>query len=181
MRPIARLAIVVGVQLLIVVGLIGFKQYTLWTADDVLLRVQTGDPRDLVGSRAAPVRYEISELDLNELAGDRDVFAMAWVELQEQPDGYWQAVAVHGDGGERSFDGTVLLKGEIRDYRFGSARGEPTIVVAYGIEDVFIASGDGVPSGDGHDVAMKVAVDRWGEGIPRDFYIDGERFDLTRR
>ena len=35
--------------------------------------------------------------------------------------------------------------------------------------------------GDGHVVAVEVKVDRWGNAVPRRFYVDGEPFPLERR
>jgi uncharacterized membrane-anchored protein len=177
MKPIVKLAIVVGVQLFILLSLIGFKQYAVWTADTVLLKAQPVDLHDLLRGDYVTVRYEISSLDLDDLAGDDDPFATIYVELQKQPDGYWDAVAVHDDR-ERSFDGTVLIEGETnyRDYR-------NLVEVHYGIEDVFIPEGSAskLPSGEDHTVAVEVKVDRWGHSVPREFYVDGEPFPLKRR
>jgi uncharacterized membrane-anchored protein len=176
-KPIVKLAVVLGVQLFILLSLIGFKQYTIWTADTVLLKVQPVDPHDLLDSNYTSVRYEISSLELDDLAGDDDPEATIYVELQKQPNGYWEAVAVHDDR-ERSFDGTVSIEGEIdyRDYR-------NVIEVHYGIEDIFIPEGSAsqLPTGEDHTVAVKVQIDRWGHSVPREFFIDGEPFPLERR
>jgi uncharacterized membrane-anchored protein len=177
MKPIVKLVLVVGVQVLLLLSLIGFKQYTVWTGETVLLKVQPVDPRDLLRGDYIDVRYEISTIYLDEVAGDDDVSGRVYVELREDADGYWQAVAVH-DRRERSFDGTVLIEGDVNSYRY-----DQRIDVDYGIEQVFIPEGSGsqLPFGDGHIVAVEVKVDRWGNAVPRQFSVDGEPFPLKRR
>jgi len=177
MKPIVKLALVVGVQVLLLLSLIGFKQYTVWTGETVLLKVQPVDPRDLLRGDFIEVRYDISTIDLADVRGDDNVSGRIYVELRKDADGYWQPVAVH-DGRKRSFDGTVLIEGDVSRYRY-----DDRIDVDYGIEQVFIPEGSGsqLPLGDGHVVAVEVKVDRWGNAIPRRFFVDGEPFDLKRR
>ena len=178
MKPIVKIAIVGGVQVLLLLSLIGFKQYTIWTGETVLLKVQPVDPRDLLRGDYVTVQYEISNLDTDRLAGDDDVYERIYVELQEEDDGYWSAVAVH-DRRQRTFDNTVLIDGEVWSAGFDDGSRN----VRYGIEDIFIPEGSGsqLPFGDDHVVAVGVSIDRWGNAIPREFFVDGEPFPLKRR
>src|ERR1700693_5287539 len=107
LSPAKKLAIVIAVQFLVLLSVIGFKQYTIWTAETVLLKTTPVDPRDLLRGDIVRVQYEISTIDLNEIAGDDQYGGTVYIELQRGDDGYWSAVALHGRR-ERSFDGTVL-------------------------------------------------------------------------
>lgn len=176
LTPLKKLAIVAGIQLLILASVIGFKQYTLWTGETVLLKVQPVDPRDPFRGDYFTVRYEISEIDRSLL--DEYIDGSGFVELREGADGYWHPVAVH-DNREREFGGTVIIKGK-PDYTW--YQGDETIEFDYGIEELFIpeGSGDQIPFEPGTEVAVAVKVDRFGNAIPRYFVVDGERFDLRR-
>ncbi len=179
MTPIRKLAIVVGVQVLILLSVLGFKQYTIWTGETVVLAVAPVDPRDLIRGDYMTVQYDISTLDPDKLAGDEYPSDRVYVELRESEGGTWDAVAIH-DGRERSFDDTVLLKG---DMKYRSFRNGDELTVDYGIEEIFIPEGSGsqLPFGDGHTVAVEVKVDRFGNAVPRRFLVDGEPFELERR
>ena len=176
--PAKKLLIVIAIQFLVLFSVIGFKQYTIWTGETVVLKTIPVDPRDLLRGDYVQVRYEISILDLGALAGDDVYGGSVYVELQKGDDGYWKAVAIHYDH-ERSYAGTVLIKGDATYYGPGSSG---RINVSYGIEQVFVpeGSGDDLPSGRTHTVAVEVKVDRFGNAVPRRFLVDGQPFDLSR-
>jgi uncharacterized membrane-anchored protein len=185
-RPLPKLIALVALQFLILGSIIGFKQYTVWTGETVLLRTQPVDPHDLVRGDHATVSYEISRLDSRDLAGDEYPSDDVYVELREASDGYWDAVAIHDDR-KRSFDGTVLIKGTLKyaGYFPGAAVRDYSIYeVEYGIEQVFIPEGSASQIPDTTDdtvVAVEVKVDRFGNAVPRRFIVDGEPLDLERR
>lgn len=175
MRPLGRILVVAGIQFLVLFSIIGFKQYTVWTGETVLLRTVPVDPRDLLRGDYVRVRYEISTLQRSSLAGDGYANGDAYVELREGSDGYWQAVAIH-EGRKHSFDDTVLIKGHVE------STSPTSLLIEYGIEQVFIedGSGDQLPTGPDHTVAVEVKVDRFGNAVPRRFFVDGEPFELGR-
>jgi uncharacterized membrane-anchored protein len=187
MTPARKLAIVVSVQLLVLFGVLGFKQYTVLTSDTVLLKVQAADPRALV-SHSAAVTFDISSIAPGDAAWDRDAprccDALVYVELQRQDDGYWTAIAVHGDR-THTRDGTVLIKGHVQSppYVYEPASLSQPLELRYGIEQIYIPEGSGadIPSGTGHTVAVEVKVDRFGNAVPRRFVIDEKPVDLRRR
>jgi uncharacterized membrane-anchored protein len=186
MTPARKLAIVISVQLLVLFGVLGFKQYAVLTGDTVLLKVQPVDPRTLV-SQSATVKYEISTISPDEVSWDRDAprccDSPVYVELQRQDDGYWTAIAVNGDH-THTRDGTVLIKGDVQDpdYRYEPASLSGPRLIRYGIEQIYIPEGSGadIPSGAGHTVAVEVKVDRFGNATPRRFLIDEKHVDLGR-
>lgn len=179
-RPSVRLAAVAALQALLLLSIIAFKQYTIWSGETVLLKTVPVDPRDPLRGDYAVVRYEISQLDSRGLAGDRYVGGEVYVELREGDDGYWHAVAIHEDR-ERSFDGTVLIKGRVTSA--SHLRGYVIYNVEYGIEQVFIPEGSGaqIPFPGDDEVAVAVKVDRFGNAVPRHFVVNGEELPLKRR
>ena len=178
LTPARKLLIIVAVQFLVLLSVIGFKQYTIWTGETVLLKTTPVDPHDLLRGDFMAVSYEISTIDLQAVVGDHDYGLTVYVELQRGDDGYWRAVAVHGRR-EHSFDGTVLIEGDVD---MNVSRGT-VIHVRYGIEQIFVPEGSGgsLPSGSGHVIAVEVKVDRFGHAVPRRFIVDGQPFDLRRR
>lgn len=179
MTPGKKLLIVVAIQFLVLMSVLAFKQYTVWTGETVLLKTTPIDPRDLVRGDFVAVRYEISTIDRAKVADDyKYPTGPVYVELQRGTDGYWNAVAVHTER-ERSYDGTVLIKGRVENGYQSSS----TISIHYGIEQVFVPEGSGgdLPSGSGHTIAVEVKVDRFGNAVPRRFFVDGQPFELRRR
>ncbi len=178
LSPAKKLAIVVAIQFLILLSIIGFKQYTIWTSETVLVKTTPIDPRDLLRVDIVRLQYDISTIDLDQVSGDDQYGGEFYVELQRGDDGYWGAVALHGSR-ERAFDGTVLIKADTPFYR---QSGDRRISVTYGIEQVFVpeGAGDDLPSGRDHVVAVEVRVDRFGNAVPRRFIVDGQPFDLSR-
>jgi uncharacterized membrane-anchored protein len=178
-RPLPRLLAVVGLQLLILLSIIGFKQYTVWTGETVLLKTQPYDLRDLLRGDYVTVRYDISTIDARTIAGDDDLYGDVYVELRQGADGYWEPVAVH-NGREHEFDGTELIKG----FAGYSYDGQSTYEIEYGIEEIFIPEGSGdqiPPSTRERPVGVEVKVDRFGNAVPRHFVVDGVPLDLERR
>jgi uncharacterized membrane-anchored protein len=186
MSPAKKLAIVVAFQLLVLFSIIGFKQYTVVTGETVLLKVQPIDPRGLLGGNSADVQFDISRLTPGVVVWDDDAprccQAPVYVELQRQDDGYWTAIAVHGDR-THARDGTELIRGTVQSTIEPYSRMSQPLDIRYGFEQIFIPEGDagGVPFGTSHTVAVAVKVDRFGNAVPRYFLVDGARLDLERR
>lgn len=184
LTPAKKLLIIVGIQFLVLLSVIGFKQYTIWTSETVLLKTTPMDPRDLLRGDSVAVSYQISAIDLDKVAGEDAYGGTIYVELQRGDDGYWDAVAVHGQR-EHSFPGTVLLRGDVESY-YGPYDGplprDDTIRVHYGIEQIFVPEGSrgDLPPGADHVIAVEAKVDRFGNAVPRRFFVDGQPVDLRR-
>jgi uncharacterized membrane-anchored protein len=176
MKPLAKLAVVVALQLFILLSILGFKQYTVWTGETVRLAVEPVDPRDPFRGDYVTFRYDISHIDPDELIGERSAYDTVYVELREGNDGIWDAVAIH-DERRREFDRTVLLKG---DAHVRWTESERTLIVDYGIEELFIPEGSGrdIPW---RDICVEIKVDRFGNAVPRHILVNGERLELRRR
>jgi uncharacterized membrane-anchored protein len=171
--------VVVGLQFAILLSVIGFKQYTVWTGETVLLKVQPLDPRSLFHGDYVHLNYTISTLDPRAIGGGAYFYGSdtIWVELAPGEGGYWQAVGVYRDRRD-VLEGHILLKGKVEEQSFRDQQ----IRVKYGIEDVF------VPEGSGRAVeraqatlGVEVKVDRFGNAVPRRILLDGQPFKLKRR
>jgi hypothetical protein len=56
----------------------------------------------------------------------------------------------------------------------------PTLLIDYGIEELFIDDAGGDISFDG-GAAVEVRIDRFGNAEPRYLVVDGEKLDLEQR
>ncbi|MBI5287783.1 MAG: GDYXXLXY domain-containing protein [Chloroflexi bacterium] len=179
-RPLPKLIAVVAFQVLILLSVLGFREYTLLTRDTVLLKLQTTDPQTIAGSDSRPVRYEISTVDVAALPGDDEFMHYVYVELGERSDGTWQPLALHNRR-DRSYDNAVLIKSDYSYY--GGSVGRERYTLRYGIEDVYVPddAAASLPSGSGHTIAVEVKVDRFGQPEPVRFLINGEPYELEER
>ena len=185
-RPGLRVALAVAIQFLLLLGLLGFKQYTLLTGETVLLQVQPIDPRDLFRGDYVTLSYDISTLRPDQLAGD-DYFgpdARIYVELVKG-DPYWRPVAIYR-GHRQEHEPSVVLKGRVGSGSYwGGGLGSTSLQVKYGTEDIFIPEDTGRAveslSRTGGRLAVEVVVDRWGNGIARHLILDGETYKFERR
>ena len=185
LTPAKKLLIIVGIQFLVLLSVIGFKQYAVWTGETVLLKTTPSTRATccavtswLLNTRS---RRSISIRSRKTTPTAADGLCRA----QRGDDGYWDAVAMHGRR-RHAFAGTVLLRGDIERY-YGSDEGrlpsDNIIRVHYGIEQIFVPEGSGgdLPSGREHVIAVELKVDRFGNAVPRRFFVDGQPFDLRRR
>jgi uncharacterized membrane-anchored protein len=189
MTAAKKLLIVVAIQMFVLAAVIGFKQYTVWTGETVVLATVPVDPRDPFRGDYATIRYDISRLHESELVGDDYVHGTVYVELQERDDGFWHAVAMH-DERERSLPDTILIKGEVQrvDYAPPTCDRVPcspapvgaAYTIDYGIEEIFIPEGSGTDIPGGEGLGVEVKVDRFGNAVARGFVLNGEPVDLER-
>lgn len=181
-----KIIIVLVIQTLLLMGMIGKKQYTLNTGTQILLETQPIDPRSLFRGDYVRLNYTISDLDLDQLAGDKEFqeFRPVYVVLQQQ-DKYWQAISAHTDKPEINND-QVMIKGEvqyIREQAWIQEQNEfvpaKLINVRYGIENYFVPEGEGryLERRDIGKVDIRVAVDKSGNvGIKAVLVNDEEQY-----
>ncbi|MFN8558918.1 MAG: GDYXXLXY domain-containing protein [Dehalococcoidia bacterium] len=174
--------VVVALQFAILGSVIGYKGYTVATGETVLLKVVPVDPRSLFQGDYVNLAFDISRLDRTDkqdgvpLYGGRKVY----VELVRGDDGYWRLVGVH-DKIEPVADGRVLLKGAVTSDAFAPP-GDTTVRVEYGIEQVYVPerSGRAIETSRA-ELGLEVKVDRFGNGVARRIFIDGQPYDLRQR
>ena len=181
-KPGPRLALAVAIQFILLLSLLGFKQYTLLTGETVLLRVQPIDPRDLFRGDYVTLSYDISTLQPDELGGD-DYFGpddRIYVELVKgEP--YWRPVAIYEERRHEHED-SVVIKGRVDNVHWAPGG---SLQVRYGTEDIFVPEDTGRVieslSRTSDDLGVEVVVDRWGNGIARHLLLDGEPYKFERR
>ena len=182
-----KIAIVAGLQVLVLLSILAFGQWTVWTADTVQLRLASpSDPQQL--DRPPPIEYEISTLDLSAIAPQlfadsggvqKHLGEEVYVELARRDDGTWGAVGVH-EGRHHSRDGTALIRGRLAYYADVASH---EVRVMYDSIDFVIASESTLarmPSGSGHDIRVEARVNRFGHATPLRFVVDGQRYPLER-
>lgn len=182
MRLPTRLAIVVGLQTLVLVTMIGMKQWTLSTGTPIVLETRPIDPRSLFRGDYVRFNYAISRLDLEELGGDKAFrpHDRIYVVL-EQGERYWKPISVHRSRPEVG-PGQVAIKGEIwsiwpRQSRQAQPDAEQYLHVRYGIENYFVPEGEGrrlERPKPGDTVSVQVAVDRFGNAGIKVIFVNGE-------
>jgi uncharacterized membrane-anchored protein len=167
-----RLAAGIGIQLVILLGFLAFKEYTVLTGDTVVLEVGPVDPTDPFRGDYVNLRFDVSRLSTSALGGDDDFDWDDTVYVELVQDGrYWRAVAVYHER-HRERDDSVLLKGKVQYPHSGD------LSVDYGLEDFFVRENTGrLPTGD---FGLEVRVDRWGNGIGRRLLLDGQPYDFQR-
>ena len=170
-----KVFILIGfVWLALIAGLIGFKEFTLRTGEEILLRTVPVDPRDLFRGDYVVLNYEISsfntteiDTDLEELFlwGDRHVYTAL-----EIRDGYGTAIGLYSRKPDRPF-----IKGRIS---YWSSSGE--VRLSYGIESYFVPEGKGglIEERRNEGIDVRVSVDTFGNAAIRSLVIGGKDFSF---
>ncbi len=172
-----RLAVVVALQTLALVGMVAMKQWTLQTGTPVLLKTEPIDPRSLFRGDYVILNYAISNLAQGTLAGD-DGFERhdpIHVLLREDTP-YWQPVSLHRERPEVP-PGHVAIKGEVLYSGSMMVDGARSATVRYGIENYFVPEGEGraleQPAED-EEISILIAVDRRGNAGIKAVLVNGE-------
>jgi uncharacterized membrane-anchored protein len=175
--------ILIGAFWLALVGmLVGFKEYTRITGQEVLLRTVPVDPRDLFRGDYVILRYEISSLDLAQVELDFDSSRLSELWRQrhvfvslEVEDGYASATGVFTG----KPDGLFIKGGVVPAGRLAQ-EGQSELALEYGIESFFVPEGAGKAieqqRRDGMDV--RVSIDRFGNAVIRSLVLDGREVSV---
>lgn len=160
--------------LAILAGFIGFKEFTVRTGQEVLLKTIPVDPRDLFRGDYVVLRYEMSRIDLSKFV-DSPMFVAndtIYAEIEKGADGYGKVINFSKEVPQ----GKLFIKGVVR-YANGS-----NIQVEYGIESYFVPAGKGyaIEQKRGNGVDAKVSVDSFGNAIVKTLLIDGEEIDFEK-
>jgi uncharacterized membrane-anchored protein len=152
---------IVAAQLVLLLAMVGFKEYTLRTGTVVTLQTVPVDPRSILQGDYAILQYRIATLPPH--MQDLPQGATVYVTLQEQGE-VWEAVDYSlspPSGGRVFIKGTVDDRG-LLDFRIGTYF---------------------VPEGTGHiieratDVKVRASVDTRGRAVITEVLVDGDPFD----
>ena len=146
--------IVVGLQMVALLGFVGVREVTMQTGREVVLETTPVDPRDVFRGDYVVLRYEISTVS----ACCFDVGDAVYVSLERQGD-VWQATDV-GDTPPAA-DAGPYIRGRVT--RADRAQGRPSLEIEYGIESYFVPEGTGREIEQARGKLRVVAVvDGWG-------------------
>ena len=159
--------VIVAVQLVVLAGLVGFREQVRQTGERIVLQTVPVDPRSLLQGDYAILNYEISiprrvEDAVPRLRDDLQRGARMFVTLERQGD-VWQATGYHRT---RPRPGQLFITG------FADDSGS----LDFGIGTYFIPEGTGRIVERAGDVKVRVFVDRDGDAVIDDVLVDGVPF-----
>lgn len=172
-----RFFLLVLAQVVLVLGILGYKELTRTTGTRVLLRTEPIDPTDPFRGEYVVLSYPFSRLPVLPDGGGG-----AW----KKGDTVYVTLGKQGRFHDRETvsrtaptDGTLFLQGRI------SSVGGESCRVEYGIESWFVARGKGsVLEQEGHrpdrQLLAEVAVDGRGHAVLRQVSVEPKRPSATR-
>lgn len=182
---ISRKVVFIGIvllQVIFILGLVGFKEATLRFGKEVTLQTVPVDPRDLFRGDFVILSYDISRIRREtEDFRTRDNLRQggsAYVWLTKKGE-VWVASEVAGD--PRS-DWDVFIKGTVTGTGIarlvGGRFNRRWITLSYGIESYFVPEGTGKPIERARDVKAVVSVNGLGDAVLKSLIVDGEPLKL---
>jgi uncharacterized membrane-anchored protein len=185
-----RLAIVFALHAIVLLYMIGDRQWTLTTGTPIALETLPVDPRSLFSGDFVDLNYRISELTPNTLAGDRVFRRHDSVYVVLRPGKtYWEPVSIHSRM-PSAREGQVAVRGEVthiepadRDSSAEQRVQADVLHVRYGIESYFVPEGEGRAierPAVGDTVTIRVAVDRRGRAAIKALLINGKEKYVER-
>lgn len=149
---------------LVALGLIISKQYTIHTGKTVLLETVPVDPRDFLRGDYVTLRYKISTLDLQQIQSEKSYYRngeAVYIKI-EPKERFWEATAVET---KRSVsDNGVYIKAKVK-YCYNKK-----LELNYGIESYFVPEGEGKNieknmRGNKSSIEVEVLVDSSGNAM----------------
>jgi len=167
-----KIFIIIGIfWVAIIGGFIAFKEFTLQTGNQVLLKVRPVDPRDLFRGDYVVLRYDISSIDTDGYyqASDFKEGDKVYVLLDVDND----KVATFANIDRNKPDGGAFIKGTVKEV-FGSQ-----LNIEYGIESYFVPEGKGGQiQSNIRKIYAKVAINNFGGAVIKSLVMDGKDVEL---
>lgn len=176
--------------LLIFSGFIAYKEYTLRTGTEVMLKTQPVDPRDLFRGDYVTLNYKISTLDMEKIPYEESYFYSdepVYLAL-ELKNGYGVPKKIYTTPPE---DG-LYIKGKVKDVIYDWETDESGITteetvkelrVNYDIESYFVPEGRGMEIEKAQrtqktEVDAKIIIDKYGNAVIKSLLIDGKEVEF---
>jgi len=168
-----KIFIIIGFFWIVIIGgFIAFKEYTLQTGSEILLKTRPVDPRDLFRGDYVILRYDISTINTDALSyNDYDFKEDDKIYVLLNVDNNRIGTLTNIDKNKPS-EG-IFIEGVVK-----SAYNN-RLNVEYGIESYF------VPEGKGREIERnlrkiytKVAIDNFGNAVIKSLVLDGKDIDL---
>lgn len=170
-----KLFLLIGIfWLIIIIGFIAPKEFTLRTGKEVLLKTVPVDPRDLFRGDYVILHYEISILDLNNITADYTDVKIGdkiYVVLKKE-NSYGVASKIFMNSPK---DEELFLKGIVKNVQ------DKSLSVEYGIESYFVPEGKGREierNREGKRLEVKVSIDRFGNAAIKSLLTDGKEISF---
>ncbi len=154
---------------MIIVGFIGYKEYTIQTGDEYLVKTRPVDPRDLFRGDYVILNYDVSTIQLNDVKTDSDSYNL----------GEEVYVTIKNTEGYLNVTGVLRYEPTNDDIKFIKAKVKRnysnTLTLEYGIESYFVPEGEGktIERYRGDNMDVKIAVDKNGNALIKDLIIEG--------
>ena len=153
---------------LIIGGFIGFKEFTLRTGEEVLLKTLPVDPRDLFRGDYVILRYDVSRVDTTATtlkASDVQIWSTVYVVLDISDD----RISSMKDIVRDKPSAWTFIRGTVKDTY------STTLSVEYGIESYFVPENTGKDIEQNiRDTYVKVAIDSFGNAVIKWLILNGE-------
>jgi len=172
-------------------GFIAYKEYTLRTGTEVILKTEPVDPRDIFRGDYVNLNYNITTLDLKTIPAEDTHFDYndkIYLAL-EVKDGYGVPKKIYRNPPENE----LYIKGKvinvIHDWETDEASNMieeediPELRVDYGIESYFVSEGKGLEiesnQWTGNEkVDVKVVIDKYGNAVIKSLLINGKEVEF---
>lgn len=181
-----KIVLIILIQSSLLLLMIANRQAVLSSDTIVVLETRPIDPRSLFRGDYVRLNYEINELQLDKLSGDK-LFKRnnnVYVMLQKQGL-FWQARAVFLEKPETQTRQQVFILGVVKsvgnrewDNRLKSYKETSSIDVSYGIENYFVPEGEGLKlerPNPGDKVTLEIALDDDGHAAIKSLLLNGVR------
>ena len=177
--------------LLIFSGFIAYKEYTLRTGTEVILKTEPVDPRDIFRGDYVNLNYNITTLDLKTILAEDTHFDYndkIYLAL-EVKDGYGVPKKIYRTPAENELYIKGTVKEIIRDWKIDEVgvmteeEDIPELRVDYGIESYFVSEGKGLEiesnQWTGNEkVDVKVVIDKYGNAVIKNLLINGKEVEF---
>ena len=169
-----KIFIIIGIFWIIIIGgFIAFKEFTLQTGDEILLKTQPVDPRDLFRGDYVILRYDISTISTDSLSyqgsdfkEDDKIYVLLNVDNQR--------IGTLANIDKSKPSEGIFIEGTVKSVY------NNRLNIEYGIESYF------VPEGKGREIERnlgkiytKVAVDDFGNAAIKSLVLDGKDIELN--
>lgn len=170
MNTPTRIFIILIIQTLVLLSIIGIRQWTLKTGTLITLETSPIDPRSLFSGDYIMLGYKINEIPANKdlidnIKTNEDVYVVLIPKGQ-----YWVAESIQNNKPDVSSP-KVVIKGQV-EYKTADK-----LFVKYGIENYFIPEGEGKalerPKPE-EIMTVKVAVDRFGNAAIAGLFVNNQ-------
>lgn len=186
-----RILFILLIQTLLLVAMIASRQIILSSDTVVILETKPIDPRSLFRGDYVRLNYDINELQLDELSGDRTFKTNDTVYVVLQQSGqYWDAMAIYlekdnalNSSEKKANEHKVLIQGVVK--RVTNRQWDrddkadvfvTSLRVNYGIENYFVPEGEGLKleRPEANDkVTLEIALDEEGHAVIKTLLLNG--------